>query len=124
MVSLSRRPKELRKAGSSRPLLANIVLNHLDWQLHANRFKFVRYADDFVITCKTLSQTEKALDLVKNILSQDLDLQLSPEKTKITRLYDGFQFLGFYISDRTTRMRPQIGREIQNEDPDADETIP
>ena len=47
------------------PLLANIVLNYLDWQLHANRFKFVRYADDFVITCKTLSQTEEALDLVK-----------------------------------------------------------
>ena len=93
------------QGGVISPLLANIVLNYLDWQLHANRFKFVRYADDFVITCKTLSQTEKALDLVKNILSQDLDLQLSPEKTKIVRLYDGFQFLGFYISDRSTRMR-------------------
>jgi retron-type reverse transcriptase len=93
------------QGGVISPLLANIVLNCLDWQLHANGFKFVRYADDFVITCKTLSQTEKALDLVKNILSQDLDLQLSPEKTKITRLYHGFQFLGFYISDRTTRMR-------------------
>ena len=93
------------QGGVISPLLANIVLNHLDWQLHANRFKFVRYADDFVITCKTLPQTERALELVKNILSQDLDLQLSPEKTKITRLYDGFQFLGFYISDRTTRMR-------------------
>ena len=95
------------QGGVISPLLANIVLNYLDWQLHANQFKFVRYADDFVITCKTLPQTEKALDLVKNILTQDLTLELSPEKTKITRLYDGFQFLGFYISDRTTRMRPK-----------------
>lgn len=53
------------QGGVISPLLANIVLNCLDWQLHANGFKFVRYADDFVITCKTLSQTEEALDLVK-----------------------------------------------------------
>jgi RNA-directed DNA polymerase len=57
--------KETPQGGVISPLLANIVLNYLDWQLHANRFKFVRYADDFVITCKTLSQTEEALDLVK-----------------------------------------------------------
>ncbi len=95
------------QGGVISPLLANIVLNYLDWQLHANQFKFVRYADDFVVTCKTLSQAEKALDLVKNILAQDLFLELSPQKTKIARLYDGFLFLGFYISDRTTRMRPK-----------------
>jgi RNA-directed DNA polymerase len=54
---------------------------------------FMRYADDFVVTCKTLSQAEKALDLVKYILTQDLFLELNPQKTKIARLYDGFQFL-------------------------------
>ena len=93
------------QGGVISPLLANIVLNYLDWQLYANRFKFVRYADDFVVTCKSLSQAEKALDLVKNILAKDLQLELSPDKTKIVRLSDGFEFLGFYISDRTTRMR-------------------
>ena len=95
------------QGGVISPLLANIVLNYLDWQLHANGFKFVRYADDFVVTCKSLSLTEKALDLVKNILSKNLQLELSPDKTKIVRLSDGFEFLGFYISDRTTRMRPK-----------------
>ena len=34
---------------SFRPLLANIVLNHLDWQLHQRGYRFVRYADDFVV---------------------------------------------------------------------------
>lgn len=95
------------QGGVISPLLANIVLNYLDWQLHANGVKFVRYADDFVITCKSLPQAEKALDLVKDILEKDLELELSPEKTKIVRLWDGFEFLGFYISHRTTRMRPK-----------------
>jgi RNA-directed DNA polymerase len=95
------------QGGVISPLFANIVLNYLDWQLHANRFKFVRYADDFVVTCKSLSQAEKALDLVKNILAQDLFLELSPDKTTIARLCDGFQFLEFYISNKTTRMRPK-----------------
>ncbi|MCP4757244.1 MAG: group II intron reverse transcriptase/maturase, partial [Proteobacteria bacterium] len=56
------------QGGVISPLLANIVLNHLDWQLHANGYKFARYADDFVLLCKTMAQAEKALDLIRNIL--------------------------------------------------------
>ncbi len=95
------------QGGVISPLLANIVLNYLDWQLEANGFKFVRYADDFVVLCKTSPQTEKAYDLVKNILQQDLQLELSEQKTKMVRLCDGFQFLGFFISSKTVRMRPK-----------------
>ena len=95
------------QGGVISPLLANIVLNHLDWQLHANGFKFVRYADDFVVTCQTLPLAEKALDLVKHTLNQELNLELNKDKTKIVRLSDGFEFLGFFISDKTTRMRPK-----------------
>ena len=95
------------QGGVISPVLANIVLNYLDWQLEANGFKFVRYADDFVVLCKTSPQTEKAYDLVKNILQQDLQLELSEQKTKMVRLCDGFQFLGFFISSKTVRMRPK-----------------
>jgi group II intron reverse transcriptase/maturase len=95
------------QGGVISPLLANIVLNYLDWQLQANGFKFARYADDFVVLCKSLPQTEKAYDLVQNILQHDLQLELSTQKTKIVRLGDGFQFLGFFISSRTVRMRPK-----------------
>lgn len=42
------------------PLLVNIVLNHLDWQLHARGFHFVRYADDFVVICHSKIQAEGA----------------------------------------------------------------
>lgn len=95
------------QGGVISPLLANIVLNYLDWQLDSKGYKFVRYADDFVVMCKTMTQTEEALGFVKRIIEEDLELELSPEKTRITRVYDGFEFLGFDISFRTTRMRPK-----------------
>jgi retron-type reverse transcriptase len=43
------------------PLWADIVLNHLDWRLEALGYRFVRYADDFVVRCTTKRQAEKAL---------------------------------------------------------------
>ncbi len=93
------------QGGVISPVLANIVLNYLDWQLEAAGFKFVRYADDFVVMCKSMDQAEKAHELVQRIVQQDLQLELSPEKTKIVRLSEGFEFLGFYISSRSMRMR-------------------
>ena len=52
-----------------------------------------------------MDQAEKAHELVQHIVQQDLNLELSPEKTKIVRLSQGFEFLGFYISSRSMRMR-------------------
>ena len=98
--------KETPQGGVISPLPANIVLNYLDWQLEARGYKFVRYADDFVIMCKSKDQAEKALDWVKDILCE-MKLELSPEKTGIARMSDGFEFLGFFISSKTVRMRPK-----------------
>ncbi|MCP4545124.1 MAG: group II intron reverse transcriptase/maturase [bacterium] len=93
------------QGGVISPLLANIVLNHLDWQLHAQGCKFARYADDFVLMCKTMAQAEKALDLIRNILGLDLKLELNLKKTKVVKFSKGFQFLGFDISSYSVRMR-------------------
>jgi group II intron reverse transcriptase/maturase len=93
------------QGGVISPLLANIVLNYLDWQLHAAGYKFARYADDFVVMTESETQAEEAFALVKRTLEQDLQLELSPEKTTITRVSKGFEFLGFYISSWTVRMR-------------------
>jgi group II intron reverse transcriptase/maturase len=93
------------QGGVISPVLANIVLNHLDWQLYAKGLKFVRYADDFVVMCKSIPQAEKALNFVKHVIEQDLELELSPEKTRIVKLSEGFEFLGFYISSYSVRMR-------------------
>ncbi|MCP5023499.1 MAG: group II intron reverse transcriptase/maturase, partial [bacterium] len=71
------------QGGVISPLLANMVLNYLDWTLADAGYRFARYADDFVIVCSTKQQAQEALTLVRSVL-KDLGLALSPEKTKIT----------------------------------------
>ena len=70
------------QGGVISPLLANIVLNQLDWQLHERGFHFVRYADDFVVICQSKTQAEGALHFVRQVLAT-LGLQLSAEKTRM-----------------------------------------
>lgn len=93
------------QGGVISPLLANIVLNRLDWQLHAAGYRFVRYADDFVVLCQNHQQAQEALALVTQVLEGELGLALSPEKTKITTYGKGYDFLGFRLSSRSRRMR-------------------
>ena len=94
------------QGGVISPLLANITLNSLDWQLHDAGFRFVRYADDFVVLGKSQAQVQQAHDLVQSHLDR-LGLTLSAEKTKLTRFREGFAFLGFVIKARTVTMRPK-----------------
>lgn len=94
------------QGGVISPLLANIVLNQLDWQLHAQGFNFVRYADDFVVICQSHTQAEGALHFVQQVLAT-LGLQLSAEKTRISTFREGYSFLGFVLSSYTRRMRPK-----------------
>jgi group II intron reverse transcriptase/maturase len=92
------------QGGVISPLLANIALNGLDWQLHHAGFRFVRYADDFVVLCQSPTQVKEAHDLVQQHLSL-IGLALSAEKTKQTRFQDGFAFLGFDITSWSAKMR-------------------
>lgn len=94
------------QGGVISPLLANIVLNQLDWQLVERGYHFVRYADDFVVICHSKPQAEGALHFVRQVLAT-LGLQLSAEKTRITTFGKGYSFLGFLLSSRTCRMRPK-----------------
>jgi group II intron reverse transcriptase/maturase len=93
------------QGGVISPLLANIVLNHLDWQLSAAGYRFVRYADDFVVACADKAQAQEALDLVTQVVEGQLGLALSPEKTVITTYGKGYDFLGYRVSYRGCRMR-------------------
>lgn len=87
-------------------LLANVALNHLEWRLGEAGHRFVRYADDFVVVCRTRRQAEQALALVEQVVTE-LGLTLSPEKTKIASHGKGYEFLGFLLSSRSRRMRPK-----------------
>jgi group II intron reverse transcriptase/maturase len=93
------------QGGVISPLLANIVLNYLDWRLEEHGYHFVRYADDFVVLTRTQAGAEEALRVVKDFLSTALGLELSEEKTQITTAGKGFDFLGFCVSSRSVRIR-------------------
>lgn len=92
------------QGGVLSPLLANIALNFLDWQLDEAGYRFVRYADDFVVLCRRREQAEEARVFVEKCID-DLGLQLSPEKTKVVRFKDGFAFLGFDFTHTGRKMR-------------------
>jgi RNA-directed DNA polymerase len=94
------------QGGVISPLLANIALNGLDWHLHNAGFRFVRYADDFVVLCRTEVQVKEAHAQVEHHLTQ-VGLTLSAEKTKMTPFREGFAFLGFAISAWAVTMRPK-----------------
>lgn len=83
------------QGGVISPLLANIYLNELDWELDTHNIRFVRYADDFLLFAKTKENIQKAEHVTKAKL-QELGLEISIEKTKIIDFRDDdFDFLGF-----------------------------
>lgn len=102
------------QGGVISPLLANIVLNQLDWALDAAGLRFVRYADDFVIVLLSHQQAQEALALVKRVVESDLGLQLSPEKTHVSTWGKGYEFLGFSLSSRSIRMRDKSKQKFMD----------
>ena len=84
------------QGGVISPLLANIGLHGLEKFIKTINSKFgvVRYADDFIVTARDKESLETAQDLIQAWLSE-LGLEFSTEKTLITSLEDGFDFLGF-----------------------------
>jgi RNA-directed DNA polymerase len=77
------------------PLLANIYLNPLDHLLAEAGTALVRYADDFVILCRSRAEAEHALAKVRQWVEEN-GLTLHPTKTKIVDARtDGFDFLGY-----------------------------
>ena len=101
------------QGGVISPLLANVALNHLDGKLQERGFRFVRYADDFVVLTQTRPQAEEALILVTHTLAE-LGLSLSAEKTRITTYRRGYAFLGFELSRRSRRMRAKSERKFKD----------
>lgn len=90
------------QGGVISPLLANIYLHALDaeWQdRHRHLGRLVRYADDFVVLCRTKAQANEALKVLGDILGR-LRLTLHPTKTQVVETglgKEGFVFLGCYF---------------------------
>lgn len=80
------------------PLLANIYLDPLDHLLAANGVQMVRYADDFILLCRSEDEAKAALTHVQTWVSEN-GLTLHPEKTHIVDATQpgGFDFLGYHF---------------------------
>ena len=94
------------QGGVISPLLANIFLHEFDKLMVERGYKLVRFADDFVVMTKTKRKAKRAYEVVKEIITGKLKLELHPEKTVITNFGEGFVFLGFeFIAWRYKRPR-------------------
>ena len=80
------------------PLLSNIYLDPLDHEMAKRGYEMVRYADDFVILCRSEGAAREALKRVQQ-WTAIAGLQLHPEKTRIVdaRQRGGFDFLGYHF---------------------------
>ena len=80
------------------PLLANLYLNPLDHLMARNGVEMVRYADDFVILCRSQAEAEEALAQVRQWVSEE-GLTLHPDKTQLVDATQrgGFDFLGYHF---------------------------
>lgn len=84
------------QGGPLSPLLANILLDELDHELEKRGHKFVRYADDFVILCRSLRAGERILQSITKYLSTELKLTVNQTKSQVVKLREA-SFLGFEI---------------------------
>jgi len=80
------------------PLLANIYLNALDHIMAQRGWQMVRYADDFVILCKTEPEAQEVMEQLRQ-WTQAAGLTLHPSKTRIVDASQegGFDFLGYHF---------------------------
>ena len=148
------------QGGIISPILANMVLDGLQTLLY-NKYKrichlpnndkkifwlppvaqrnykvnLIRYADDFIVTCESKEVLEKEIKPMIRSFLAERGLELSEEKTVITNIKDGFDFLGFNIrlykdtvlikpsEKRVKRLRDKIGEIISSKHGDSAENL-
>lgn len=89
------------------PLLSNVYLDPLDQLMATRGYKMVRYADDFVILCRSREEAERALGEVQAWVESN-GLTLHPDKTRIVQAStESFDFLGYRYERGERFVRPK-----------------
>jgi RNA-directed DNA polymerase len=89
------------------PLLSNIYLDPLDHSMAEAGFEMVRYADDFVILCRSAEEAARALAAVQG-WTASAGLTLHPDKTRVIAVRtESFDSLGYRFEGGTRRPRPK-----------------
>lgn len=84
------------QGGVVSPMLSNILLTPFDKEMRRRGYRLTRWADDWVITCRTGAEARQALATARKVL-ETLGVTLNAKKTRIVNVAQGFCFLGFKI---------------------------
>ncbi len=93
------------QGGPLSPLLSNIMLNELDKELERRGHRFVRYADDCMIFCKSRKSAERTLQNILLYIEEKLFLKVNREKTRIAHISE-VKYLGYtFYNHKGIRLR-------------------
>lgn len=92
------------QGGPLSPVLSNIVLNQLDWELTTREHRFVRYADDFVVFVKSQPAGERVMQSLQRYIDDSLRLKVNTQKSAVDRPWKR-TFLGFTFSKRGLKIK-------------------
>ena len=99
-------PDGVPQGGPLSPLLGNVMLNECDWELERRGHRFVRYADDLMIFCKSKKAAKRRLEKILPFIEGKLFLKVNREKTKVAHVnYVKYLGYSFYIYRGEGRLR-------------------
>jgi group II intron reverse transcriptase/maturase/CRISPR-associated endonuclease Cas1 len=96
------------------PLLSNIYLHPFDVEMTSKDYTYIRYADDFIVMCRTKIDAVQAFKDAASFLKNYLHLQLNPDDNPIKNINEGFVFLGFHFKNKRKIISGHKLQHIQN----------
>ncbi|PKM80074.1 MAG: hypothetical protein CVU89_15035, partial [Firmicutes bacterium HGW-Firmicutes-14] len=110
-------PEGVPQGGPLSPLLGNIMLNECDHELEKRGHRFVRYADDLLIFCKSRKAAQRTLDNILPFIEGKLFLKVNREKTKMAHVnyvkYLGYSFY-IYRGEGRLRIHPKSIQKLKD----------
>lgn len=92
------------QGGPLSPVLSNVVLNNLDWELERRKLRFVRYADDFMVFVKSQRTGERVMKSLQRFVGESLRLTVNTQKSAVGRPWER-SFLGFTFGKRALKIK-------------------
>ncbi|CDX01740.1 group II intron reverse transcriptase/maturase [Desulfitobacterium hafniense] len=110
-------PEGVPQGGPLSPLLGNIMLNECDHELEKRGHRFVRYADDLMIFCRSRKAAQRTMEHIVPYIEKKLFLKVNREKSKVTHVnyvkYLGYSFY-IYRGEGRLRIHPQSIRKLKD----------
>ena len=110
-------PEGVPQGGPLSPLLGNIMLNECDKELEKRGHRFVRYADDLMVFCKSKKAAQRTLEHTLPFIEEKLFLKVNREKTKVAHVnyvkYLGYSFY-IYRGEGKLRIHPKSIQKLKD----------